>query len=1645
MLTRAIQSLLLHVGQAIDQTQATNLILSDRHACPQRAVIPDLIAVAAVRKFLENKQLDFKVSIIIDSYQISGPHQASTLLAFGAKAVYPRGAYAKIHALFPDNTPFYYENYKEALQKCLLKTMGKMGITDVNNYINGSLVGALGLNLSQTEMNLAESPGLSAIFTKIYSPLKGVNLQDIAYSLLLRHQQANDPDHEFILLPRSGYYMPEKNGVKHGYGPEIINAFSAWMKEENLSATLYQIHLILHQKGHPDFITDTIPFSVEHGFLDPCAKDKEGFYPIEYLEQFKPSAAFKKLSQIIENYRRANPSSLRDYFEIKSDRFNKPLNDEYPIQSKKEIRSLLYAGSMSQGALTVANYQTPNKLGAHETLTRGMNAIGAKSASGEGGEAPQDLCKSLTSTRSKQFASGRFGISVEQILSAEEIEIKIAQGAKPGEGGELPGTKVSIRFAAQRGGLPHLSFISPPPHHDIYSIEDLEQLIHDIKSVKNRLKVAVKLVASQGIGIIAIGVAKAGADVINIASNSGGTGAAQQSSIKHAGFPSELGLAEVDKALRKTYLREFVQLRVSGGFKTADDVIIAAILGADLFEFGTTSMLTLGCKMQRTCNLSCQPGVATDGHLFKGDQINTERYFVNLAAAIQERLVELGFHSLHEIRNRTDLLQLISPGSFALYDFTALLDRSNLPPSPNKQQQMQMRMQLQQKLINVKEEEIIKTIERKLSESDKAFISESINLTIKDRSFGARIMGRITPYLQANPLRKIIINTTGNAGQSFGFLNALTLRHIGTVQDGCAKSMTGGELVLCTPPQIDANKANQNTIAGNAMLYGASGGKIYVNGRAGHRFAILLKGAEVVVEGVGDFAFEYMTSGTGLLLGNAGKGLGTGASGGIIFAFDPDNSLQPSNSVRIASPEERSAYQNAILTLLEEHIEKTNSAIAKRIIQDFNLAHFKVLIPTEMDKILNWRQVLDIMQTYYLRKASLTQGMQAWLAQKTTNISSATHAELEELQVLLQKNADTLFSAETKTLLQGLCPSQPGMEQIIPLSAIHKQSPKRVNPIEIRLSNIHGTPDHALLKPLKNIFTYIAGLTQDAHGCSGCRAQSCSGNDKIDSGCPSGKGINTINALLKKIGHINEHAILNKSQWNYLRQAFAVQIQESPFIAYTGATCPAPCQDACTETIPHLGVANLKRGGKLTGEHVHIKDIEYDLYLIGRALGWFDGNKKWSDEEITLIFGGGFSDGVHAKHEYDKLMEHFKPPFCIPKHVRKKNKELIIIGSGPAAMQMAYKALLDGVQVRMYEKSDKPGGLLADGIPAHKFDKAYLAEDFTYLQAMGLELYLNSDVFYDRTTGDYRLKNAHQIIANSHNEHQFIALCIGAGKPKQFAPEVISELSEIAHKKLVQATDFLKAANDIATVLANSPSISMDEKESLIKKYLAHMDPRNKKIVVIGGGDTAQDVIRWVARYFNQEQNALGELNILVRGPLPTKRAILDAYPMPSRAPTYENMLKKAEIEFVHGTETFLVEPVKISTNPKNNKLDLQIRKSKFKYAEQIQNDIHLVSLFDALPRELKPIEPESSELIEIKNVDLVLCALGFEGTDKHPLIAAIEQDDLKNVYKAGDAAGTSIIVAAQNNANKIYDLIRASMGIENLKTHEKWENSLHM
>lgn len=1591
------------------------LILSDQERSQWQIALPDLIAVALARAILAAHKKDGDFAVIIDSYQIHGPHQASTLLALGAKALYPRGAYAKIHTLFAEPAS-YCVRYREALQKCLLKTMGKMGITDVNNYISGDLLGAIGLDL---EFVISDEITLASIFPGITSPFKGLSLLEILTEWFKRHQVAYNYQHDFSMLPRSGYYMPEKKGVKHGYGPPVINAFTDWMKEETLKAITYQLHRRLHQQGYSDFISDLQNYTIEKGFIDPSYKNRAGFYPVDYLERAEPSMAFTQLMERIDAYNQRHPTALRDYLVIKTDRT--ALTTRVNMQTTAEIRACLYAGSMSQGALTVANPEEPERLKAHETLTRGMNAVGTQSASGEGGEAEADLTHRLTSTRSKQFASGRFGISVYQILSADEIEIKIAQGAKPGEGGELPGTKVSIRFAAQRGGMPGMGFISPPPHHDIYSIEDLEQLIHDLKSVKPDLRIAVKLVSSPGIGPIAVGVAKAGADIINIAAYSGGTGAAQQSSIKHAGFPAEYGLVAVDEALREAKLRSLVKLRCSGGFKTANDLLIATILGADLFELGTTAMLTLGCKMLRTCNLSCQPGVATDGELFKGEQINTERYFVLLAAQIRVQLQALGYHSLTELRGRRNLLSLIHHEHLKKYDLSALLSPT-VHKNPAQSQVVKAKHRRTQKLVRLKEDALVRHLFTLMRNDSVEYNSPLIELSTQDRSFGARIIGGLGSWLRENPQAKIVINTCGNAGQSYGFVNTLQLIHQGFVQDGCGKSMTGGVLVVKAPKLATVYNPHEHTIAGNALFYGARGGQGFINGQAGHRFAILLKGAEVVVEGVGDFAFEYMTSGTGLLLGPAGRGLATGASGGIIIVYDPENQTQESDSVRMASPIQRANYKQVIHELLQEHWLYTDSPRARMLLDNFCLNDYKVLIPTAMDQVQSWSQVLDIIHTYCLRKSGLTRGMEVWLQQKVETLNKPTADTRQRAEKLLNHPDICVLPIAIQQQLQNhlILPNNEiniPVHQIIHPKKGHLQPFMQKNPVAIRLKDITGIPDYRLLEPLRSIKNYLAILYKDASGCSSCRSQSCAGDSEVNTGCPAGKQINTINALLKQIGTIPDDGTLTPLQWRYLRQAFTVQIAETPFIAYTGVACPAPCEDACTESIPNFGPPNPLRGNKNIGEPVSIRNIEYALYLLGSALGWFNGQEP-----------DAFIQTTDALTEYHQIMSEFTPPFS-PSRSSKADKELIIIGSGPAGMQLAYRALKDGISVRMYERSSHPGGLLIDGIPAHKFDKKYIQTDFAALHDMGLKLWTEREIAFDANQGAFYELNSGEIIAHRDCPQHYIALCTGAGKPQELDPAVLEQAGDLSSSRIVHAIQFLKAANELARALQARVDYTDAEREAIIQSYLGTMDPRNKKIVVIGGGDTAQDIIRWLCRYLNQEDNVLSQLEVLVRGPAIHHREIWDGYPAPSLAPTTENKMKRTEINYVHGTEQFLVEPIKIEQQ-EDQRLRLYIKKSVYLYYEIITNDKNQAQLFQKLPRHRKPLDDSKSQVEILHNVELIFCALGFSGQIDGSLSQASDQNDPQRVFTVGDAAGTNLIIEAQNHANEVYKQIKSAMGL---------------
>ncbi|MBD9724396.1 glutamate synthase-related protein [Streptomyces caniscabiei] len=613
------------------------------------------------------------------------------------------------------------------------------------------------------------------------------------------------------------------------------------------------------------------------------------------------------------------------------------------VQPAHEITRSLASGAMSHGALVAT---------AHEAVAHGTNMVGALSNSGEGGE-HHTRYGTIRGSRIKQFASGRFGIWAGYLADPmlQELEIKIGQGAKPGEGGQLPAPKVTVDIAAARGGTPGIELISPPPHHDTYSIEDLAQLIHDCKAA--RVRVIVKLVSSEGIGTIAVGVAKAGADVINVAGNTGGTGAAAVTSLKYAGRSAEIGVAEVHQALVANGLRQKVVLRCSGAHQTGGDVVRSALLGGDSFEFGTTALMMLGCVMAKNCNVKCPAGLTTNPEVFEGDPRALAQYLLNIAHDVRQILARLGLRSLREARGRTDLLQLLDhPASVGRLDVRRLLARV-----PEK---IVEHPEYLEKDFTTDDALIERVREALLDRREPSLLVEGVRLGNSDKSVGGQLGIDVERLLNhefegAVPAvttddrgrRRLVddavrIRTTGSAGQSYGvFCNdGITLEHTGTANDGVGKSQSGGRIVVRAPGGGSTERGG-NVLVGNFALFGATGGRTFVQGEAGDRFAVRNSGATAVVEGVGDFGCEYMTGGTVLNLGGFGKGLGNGMSGGFLYQYDPSGELpgRVSADSLLVFPVTDTAHgafhEEAVRLLLTWHVEATGSPLAARLLENW--------------------------------------------------------------------------------------------------------------------------------------------------------------------------------------------------------------------------------------------------------------------------------------------------------------------------------------------------------------------------------------------------------------------------------------------------------------------------------------------------------------------------------------------------------------------------------------------------------------------------------------------------------------------------------------------------------------------------------------
>ena len=603
---------------------------------------------------------------------------------------------------------------------------------------------------------------------------------------------------------------------------------------------------------------------------------------------------------------------------------------------------------------------------AHETLAVATNRINARSNTGEGGEDPIRFTPEPNgdsrSSAVKQVASGRFGVTTNYLVNAKDLQIKMAQGAKPGEGGEIPGRKISEYIASIRKTTPGVELISPPPHHDIYSIEDLAQLIHDLKNVNPDSRIHVKLVAVAGVGIIAAGVAKGKGDVVLISGNSGGTGASPLSSIQHAGLPWELGLAETQQVLVANGLRDRIVVQTDGQMKTSLDVLIGALLGAEEWGIATGALISMGCIMLRKCHLNtCSVGVATqDPELrkkFAGTPDAVVNYFMFLAEGLRVHMAKMGFRTVNEMIGRVDKLKVrsnINHWKAKTLDLSPILMMPEVLPADHPYQQKSQDHGLDKALDN----ELIELAKEAIDKEKP--VSKTLPISNANRTTGATLSSVITKKTGENGLSDNSINFTfqGSAGQSFGawVVKGITLKVEGDANDYFGKGLSGGRLIV-TPPKGSCYKAEKNIIIGNVALYGSTGGEAYINGMAGERFAVRNSAATAVVEGIGDHGCEYMTGGHVVILGPTGRNFGAGMSGGIAFVFDPDQSFEGkfNNSMADLFSVVPDSQDDLELTqIIKTHVKYTGSEVGKALLNDWDNAvkKFKKVLPRDYARVI---------------------------------------------------------------------------------------------------------------------------------------------------------------------------------------------------------------------------------------------------------------------------------------------------------------------------------------------------------------------------------------------------------------------------------------------------------------------------------------------------------------------------------------------------------------------------------------------------------------------------------------------------------------------------------------------------------------------
>ncbi|XP_014504410.1 glutamate synthase [NADH], amyloplastic isoform X1 [Vigna radiata var. radiata] len=1274
-LEEALDRICAEAHDAINEGYTT-LVLSDRAFSRKRVAVSSLLSVGAVHQHLVKTLERTRVALIVESAEPREVHHFCTLVGFGADAICPYLAIEAIWRLQVDGKIPPKANGEFHSKEELVKKYFK-----ASNYGMMKVLAKMGISTlaSYKGAQIFEALGLSSeviekCFAGTPSRVEGATFEALARDALQLHELAfpsrifSPGSAEAVTLPNPGDYHWRKGG---------------------------EIHL-----------------------NDPLAIAK-----LQEAARTNSADAYKQYAKFIHELNKA--CNLRGLLKFKETATKIPIDE---VEPASEIVKRFCTGAMSYGSIS---------LEAHTALAMAMNKIGGKSNTGEGGEQPSRMEPlpdgTMNPKRSaiKQVASGRFGVSSYYLTNADELQIKMAQGAKPGEGGELPGHKVIGDIAVTRNSTAGVGLISPPPHHDIYSIEDLAQLIHDLKNANPTARISVKLVSEAGVGIIASGVVKGHADHVLISGHDGGTGASRWTGIKNAGLPWELGLAETHQTLVANDLRGRTVLQTDGQLKTGRDVAIATLLGAEEFGFSTAPLITLGCIMMRKCHKNtCPVGIATQDPVlrekFAGEPEHVINFFFMVAEEMREIMSQLGCRTVNEMVGRSDMLEvdkevIKSNEKLENIDLSLLLRPA-----------AELRPEAAQYCVQKQDHGLDNALDNKLISLSNAALEKGLPVYIEtpiynvNRAVGTMLSHEVTKryHLVGLPNDTIHIRFTGSAGQSFGaFLcPGITLELEGDSNDYVGKGLSGGKIVVY-PPKGSNFDPKENIVIGNVALYGATRGEAYFNGMAAERFCVRNSGAKAVVEGVGDHGCEYMTGGTVVVLGETGRNFAAGMSGGIAYVLDLDGKFQSRCNLELVDldkvEEEEDIY--TLRMLIQQHQRHTNSLLAKEVLDDFEnlLPKFIKVFPREYKRAL--ASVKSEEASKDAAKDAEDQDDEAQAVEKDA---------FEELKKL------ATASLNEKQSQQAEAPKRPSrVTDAIKhrgFVAYEREGVQYRDP-NVRMTDWKEVMEETKPGPLLK--------TQSAR-CMDCGTPFC---HQENSGCPLGN----------KIPEFNE--LVYQNRW---KEALERLLETNNFPEFTGRVCPAPCEGSCV-----LGIIE---------NPVSIKSIE------------------------CAIIDKAFEEGWMVP----------RPP------VKRTGKRVAIVGSGPAGLAAADQLNKMGHTVTVYERADRIGGLMMYGVPNMKSDKVDVVQRRVNLMAEeGVDFVVNANVGHDPLYSHDRLRE----------ENDAIVLAVGSTKPRDL-PVPGRELSGVHF-----AMEFLHANT-----------------KSLLDSNLAdgnYISAKDKKVVVIGGGDTGTDCI----------------------------------------------------------------------------------------------------------------------------------------------------------------------------------------------------------